>query len=60
MPRRKFTDAQIAALVVEELENGARVEDVCRKLRCIRCDGVQLEEEILRYEYYGSSQAPGA
>lgn len=31
MPRRKFTDAQIA-LVVKELENGARVEDVCRKL----------------------------
>ncbi len=31
MPRRKFTDAQVA-LVVRELENGARVEDVCRKL----------------------------
>ncbi len=31
MPRRKFTDGQ-TALVVRELENGARVEDVCRKL----------------------------
>ena len=31
MPRRKFTDAQVA-LVVKEIENGARVEDVCRKL----------------------------
>lgn len=31
MARRKFTDAQVA-LVVKELENGARVEDVCRKL----------------------------
>ena len=31
MPRRKFTDAQVA-LVVKELENGARVEDICRKL----------------------------
>lgn len=31
MGRRKFTDAQVA-LVVRELENGARVEDVCRKL----------------------------
>ena len=31
MPRRKFTDAQVA-MVVKEIENGARVEDVCRKL----------------------------
>lgn len=31
MSRRKFTDAQVA-LVVKELENGARVEEVCRKL----------------------------
>ncbi len=31
MPRRKYTDAQIA-LVVREIENGARVEEVCRKL----------------------------
>lgn len=31
MPRRKFSDAQVA-LVVREIENGARVEDVCRKL----------------------------
>lgn len=31
MPKKKFTDAQVA-LVVKELENGARVEDVCRKL----------------------------
>ena len=31
MGRRKFTDAQVA-IVVRELENGARVEDVCRKL----------------------------
>ncbi len=31
MGRRKFTDAQVA-LVVRELDNGARVEDVCRKL----------------------------
>ena len=31
MPKKKFTDAQIA-LVVKELENGVRVEDVCRKL----------------------------
>ena len=31
MGRRTFTDAQVA-IVVRELENGARVEDVCRKL----------------------------
>lgn len=32
MPRkRKFTDAQIA-VVLKELENGAKVEDLCRKL----------------------------
>lgn len=31
MPRKKFSDAQVA-LVVREIENGARVEDVCRKL----------------------------
>ena len=33
MPRkRKFTDAQIT-VVLKELENGAKVEDLCRKLR---------------------------
>jgi putative transposase len=31
MPRRKFTDAQIA-MVVREIENGARVQEVSRKL----------------------------
>lgn len=31
MPRKKFTDAQIAP-VVREVENGTKVEDVCRKL----------------------------
>ena len=31
MPRKKYTAAQIA-LVVKELENGAKVEDLCRKL----------------------------
>ena len=31
MARRKFTDAQIA-LVVRELEGGAKVTDVCRRL----------------------------
>jgi putative transposase len=31
MPRKKYTEGQIA-LVVKELENGAKVEDLCRKL----------------------------
>jgi putative transposase len=31
MPRHKFTDAQIA-MVVREIENGARVQEVSRKL----------------------------
>ena len=31
MARKKFTDAQIA-LVVRELEDGAKVVDVCRRL----------------------------
>lgn len=31
MPRRKHTEGQIA-LVVRELEDGAKVEDLCRKL----------------------------
>jgi putative transposase len=31
MPRKKFTEGQVA-LVVRELENGAKVEDMCRKL----------------------------
>ena len=31
MSKKKFSDAQVA-LVVRELENGARVEDICRKL----------------------------
>jgi putative transposase len=32
MPRkRKFTDAQIS-VVLNEIENGAKVEDLCRKL----------------------------
>jgi putative transposase len=31
MPRRRFTDAQIA-MVVREIENGARVQEVSRKL----------------------------
>ena len=31
MARKKFTDAQIA-LVVRELENGAKVSEMCRKL----------------------------
>ena len=31
MPGRKYTEGQIA-LVVKELENGARVEDLCRRL----------------------------
>jgi putative transposase len=31
MPRKKYTEGQIA-LVVKELENGAKVEDLCRRL----------------------------
>jgi putative transposase len=31
MPRKKYTEGQIA-LVVKELENGAKAEDLCRKL----------------------------
>lgn len=31
MPRKKYTEGQIS-LVVKELENGAKVEDLCRKL----------------------------
>lgn len=31
MPRKKFTEAQIA-LVVRELDNGAPVAELCRKL----------------------------
>ena len=31
MPRKRFTDAQIA-MVVREIENGARVQEVSRKL----------------------------
>lgn len=31
MPRKRFTDAQIS-MVVREIENGARVQEVSRKL----------------------------
>lgn len=31
MPRRKFTDSQVA-MVVREIDNGAPIGEVCRKL----------------------------
>ena len=52
MPRkRKFTDAQIC-VVLKEIENGAKVEDLCRKL------GVSDATIYNWKKRYGGLQAP--
>lgn len=49
MPRKKYTEGQIA-LVVKELENGAKVEDLCGKLGA---SGATVDN--LRKKYAGMS-----